>query len=118
MKYTVTGYNNFCRVFELPQKFPTDYCFGGGIPVNFQMVDWFNPVPNLPQWGIPESKYKELVESGEITNTETHTAVIESDELQKSITDFLIQKVYVKQDRKYIVITNFGMSFMFQKQKQ
>jgi hypothetical protein len=31
----------FFHVFRLPEKFPSEYCFGSGVPVNFQMVDWF-----------------------------------------------------------------------------
>lgn len=31
----------FYHVFRLPPAFPSEYCFGGGVPVNFQMVDWF-----------------------------------------------------------------------------
>jgi len=41
----VTQLNNFCRVFELPQTFSEAYCFSGGIPTVFIMVDWFNPIP-------------------------------------------------------------------------
>ena len=49
MKYKVDGWNNFCRIFELPETYPKEYCFGGGHPVSFQMVDWFNPVPGIAQ---------------------------------------------------------------------
>lgn len=31
----------FYHVFRLPGSFPSEYCFGAGVPVNFQMVDWF-----------------------------------------------------------------------------
>jgi hypothetical protein len=31
----------FFHVFRMPEKFPSEYCFGAGVPVNFQMVDWF-----------------------------------------------------------------------------
>lgn len=113
MNYQVTGYNNFCRVFQLPNEFPKGYCFSGGLPTTFIMVDWFNPVPELPQWSIPESKYKELVEKGEITNTEGHSAEINSDELQKLLTNFLVHKNYIKEGNTYLVICNFGMSFTF-----
>ena len=44
MNYKVDSWNNFCRVFMLPEEYPEDFCFNGGHPVNFQMVDWFNPV--------------------------------------------------------------------------
>jgi len=28
-------------VFRLPEQVPSDFCFGGGWPVNFQLIDWF-----------------------------------------------------------------------------
>ena len=43
MKVIVDPWNNFCRVFEMPLEFSNDYCFNGGHPTNFQMVDWFYP---------------------------------------------------------------------------
>ena len=45
MKTQVTERNNFMRIFRIPNQFPSDFCFGGGHPVNFQIVDWFNPIP-------------------------------------------------------------------------
>jgi hypothetical protein len=82
---------NFCRVFELPNNYPEDFCFNGGVPVTFKMVDWFEPVPLQMQdktWEEIETKLKE----------------------------FLRCKVYVKPNRKYILITDFGKSFIFQKE--
>lgn len=115
MKYLVTGFNNFCRVFELPKKFSKDYCFGGGIPTEFKMVDWFNPVTGLPQWGISEDKYNELLKSGEISGAENHTKEVDSEELQKVLTEFLCNKNYVNHGSQYIVVCNFGFAFMFGK---
>ena len=43
MKYTIDIWNNFCRVFMLPEKYCNDFCFNGGHPTNFQMIDWFCP---------------------------------------------------------------------------
>lgn len=114
MNYKVTGFNNFCRVFSLPDSYPKGYCFGGGLPTNFTMVDWFNPVPNLPQWGITEDKYKELVAAGQI-DANGNEAEINSDELQKELTDFLLKKKYIQDGKKYLVICNFGMAFTFSK---
>lgn len=115
MNYQVNGFNNFCRVFQLPAEYPKGYCFGGGLPTTFVMVDWFNPVPELPQWAISENKYQELIKSGELVDDGNHSKEVDSDELQKSLTDFLKQKNYVKQENTYLVITNFGMSFTFSK---
>ena len=106
MKYKVDGWNNFCRVFELPDKFQSGYCFGGGIPTNFQMVDWFCPVIGLGQYTVSKEKYAELgyeIEEVEIDYFDEATAIVE----------FLSQKNYVKKDKTYLVLTNFGMSFSF-----
>jgi hypothetical protein len=115
MNYQVNGFNNFCRVFQMPTEYPKGYCFGGGLPTTFVMVDWFNPVPELPQWAIPEKQYHELIKKGELVDDGSHSKEINSDELQKSLTAFLKRKNYVKATETYLVITNFGMSFTFSK---
>ena len=115
MNYQVNGFNNFCRVFQLPTKYPEGYCFGGGLPTTFVMVDWFNPVTGLPQWGISENNYYKLIKIGELVDDGSHTKEVDSNELQKSLTDFLVQKKYIKEESKYLVITDFGMSFIFSK---
>jgi len=112
MKYKVTGFNNFCRVFEVPIPLPKDYCFGGGIPTMFKMVDWFYPVIDLPQWAISEKKYNELVENGDI-KPEGNDVTIESDELQSDLIKFISQKVYAIEGRAYIVLCNFEFAFVF-----
>ena len=88
--------NNFCRVFELPSEYPRGFCFGGGKPVNFQMVDWFNPIPT------------EDLHSGKDT-----TWI----EYEVKLREFLKDKIYVKSGRKYILITNFNESFIFTKEE-
>lgn len=113
MKYQVSGFNNFCRVFRLPVSYPKGYCHHGGLLTTFVMVDWFYPVPELPQWAISEKHYNELVEKGEITNPESNIKEIDSDELQKSLTDFLKKKNYIIKEYKYLVICDFGMAFTF-----
>lgn len=41
---------NTYLVFRLPVLLPLGYCFGDGLPVNFQMVDWFlSVVPDIPE---------------------------------------------------------------------
>lgn len=106
MKYTVDGWNNFCRVFELPEKFSSDYCFGGGIPTNFQMVDWFCPIGGLGQYTVSKDKYRELGYEVEEVEVDHHNEAI-------GLVDFISKKKYIKQDRTYLVLTNFGMSFTF-----
>lgn len=79
------------------------------------MVDWFIPVHELPQWAISENKYNELIKSGELVDDGSHSKEVQSDELQKYLTEFLKQKNYIKDGLTYLVITNFGMSFTFMK---
>lgn len=33
--------SNFLLVFRLPLQVPNGFCFNGGYPVSFQLVDWF-----------------------------------------------------------------------------
>ncbi len=115
MKYKVNGFNNFCRVFQMPTSYPKGYCFGGGLPATFMMVDWFNPVTGLPQWSISEKTYNELVEKGEIEDSEDHKKEVDPSELQNELTDFLKQKNYVIEGQTYLVICNFGFAFTFSK---
>lgn len=34
----------FVRVYQLPAKLTNGYCFGAGVPITFQNVDWFEAV--------------------------------------------------------------------------
>jgi hypothetical protein len=34
----------FVRVYRLPGKLTDGYCFGGGVPITFTNVDWFEAV--------------------------------------------------------------------------
>lgn len=106
MLYTVDGWNNFCRVFEIPKSYPEGFCFGVGKPVNFQMVDWFNPVSCLSQPAV--SKKVWLEEVGEI---ETIKVTLEA--LRINLQSFLRDKCYVKLGRKYLVLCDFGAVFIF-----
>lgn len=81
---------NFCRVFELPDSYPEGYCFGGGKPVTMLMVDWFNPWPDNPE-----------LETWE--------------DVAKLLLPFLQKKTYVKPNKRYILITDFGASLVFEK---
>jgi hypothetical protein len=107
MKYEIDGWNNFCRVFELPKEYPTGFCFGGGYPVEFKMVDWFNPVYGLPQPGVTKEVW--IKEVGEIK-----TKIMTTDDLHSSIVPFLLQKQYVESGRRYLVLCDFGASIVFE----
>jgi hypothetical protein len=106
MKYKVDGWNNFCRVFELPKSYPSGFCFDGGKPVNILMVDWFNPVCDIPQPAVSKEVWKDKV--GEIKVTE-----IDLDELENTLIPFLKNKQYVKSGRTYLVLYDFGGATTF-----
>ncbi len=115
MKYQVNGFNNFCRVFQLPQSYPQGYCFGGGLPTTFVMVDWFHAVGGLPQWAISEEQYHQLIANGELVDNGDHSQEVDSVELQTTLTKFLRDKVYVTEGETYLVICDFGFAFTFSK---
>ena len=106
--YKVDGWNNFCRVFEFPEGLSSEFCHGGGIPTTFKMVDWFNPIPGLQQSAVSKEVWKKEV--GEI---ETEDVTLES--VSEKLLPFLQEKQYVKEGFKYIVICDFGLSFIFTK---
>lgn len=106
MNYKVDGWNNFCRVFELPERYPINYCFEGGYPVVFQMIDWFNPIPGICQPAVTKKVWREEV--GEIDIKE-----ISIDELQESLIPWLLNKIYIKTNREYLVICDFGAVLRF-----
>ena len=112
MKYEVDGWNNFMRVFRLPSEFSHDFCFGGGHPTNFQMVDWFYPIPDMGTPAISREEWAEKVGEHEVR-------IVDGDELANDILiPFLQQKTYVKAGQKFIAICDFGFSFMFEASKQ
>jgi hypothetical protein len=104
--FTVDGWNNFCRVFELPEQFSNQFCFGGGIPTNFQMVDWFSPIPDTNRAAVSKEVWREKV--GEIPTKE-----ISYEDLD-SVVEFLHQKQYLKSGRTYLIIFNFGAAITFE----
>ena len=108
MEFQVDGWNNFCRVFELPEDYPRGFCTGGGNPVNFQMVDWFNAIPGLASPACTKEVWEKEV--GPI-----ETKPITLDELESFLIPFLEGKIYVKPGREYLVICNFGACFTFTK---
>jgi len=83
----VDGCKNFCRVFELPDKYPSAFCFSGGVDVTLQIVDWFNPVmeDDARSWT----------------------------DIKDSLVDFLQCKPYVIVGKKYLVLTDFDEAFVF-----
>lgn len=107
-KFQVDAWNNFCRVFELPESYPSGFCHGGGHSVNFQMVDWFYPCPDINQAGVSKEVWRKEV--GEI---EIHE--VDADELAEMLLPWLRQKQYLKPGRDYLVMCDFGAVFRFSK---
>lgn len=83
--FEVDGWNNFCRIFELPEKFSSEFCFNGGIATNFQMVDWFNPVTGLSNPAVTKEVW--IKEVGEIEVVE-----ISTEQLKKDLSEFILGK--------------------------
>jgi len=110
MYFEVDGWNNFCRIFELPAAYPSDFCMPA-IPVNFNMVDWFNPIQDLPVPAVSKELWVEKVGEIEVKKIDIKT-------LQISLLSFLKGKQYVKQGRQYLVLTDFGASFTFEADPQ
>jgi hypothetical protein len=84
----MTNEENFCRVFALPEEYPSGFCFGGGRPVTMMMVDWFQPLD-------PEN----LEEPWEV--------------VRANLLKFLAQKQYIQKGREYLVLTDFHESLVF-----
>lgn len=114
MKYQVDGWNNFCRVFEIPESFPSDYCFGGGHKVNFQMVDWFNPVPGIHMAAVSKDVWRD--EFGEDEFGEIETVEVDLNELEEKMRPFILDKNYAKPGRGYLILYDFGGSSVFRKE--
>ena len=108
MKYNVDGWNNFCRVFEVPSEFPKGFCFGGGKPTSFKMVDWFNPVSGVNMAACTKEIWKDKV--GKIEVKEVLLC-----ELVSKIGPFIKEKLYRSSNKDYLVICDFGACFMINK---
>lgn len=107
MEFQVDGWNNFCRVFELPECFPEEFCFNGGIQVNFKMIDWFNPVPGISGMGIDKIEY--IARFGMNFQSKTVT----TKELREILIPFLQKKLYYRKERRYLIIFDFGEAIYF-----
>ena len=106
MKYKVDGWNNFCRVFELPMAYPEGYCFGSGKQVMMLMVDWFNPVASVDQAAVSKEVFEKEVGSVETTE-------VDGDELAAELIPWLQKKDYVQAGSSYLVICSFGLALTF-----
>lgn len=92
--FDINNGNNFCRIFEMPQRYPDGYCFGGkSYPAEFRMVDFFNPIPpdevdgKLRDWG----EYERLLKLE------------------------VLQRPYIKRGFKYLMATEFGAAIIIER---
>jgi len=106
MIYNVDAWNNFCRVFELPETYPEGYLFGGGKPVEFLMIDWFQPIEGVGRAAVTKEVWKEKV--GEIK-----VKKVSQEELIEILVPFLSKKRYIKKERKYLILCDFGAALTF-----
>jgi len=90
----ITQDNNFCRVFELPERYPNGFCFDGGKPVEMLMVDWFYPMPSDVALSVTGKKMPTW------------------DEHKKHLKEFVSKKNYIKKGKAYLIITEFGESMI------
>lgn len=111
MIYEVDSWNNFCRVFEIPKEFAQGFCFGGGMPTNFQMVDWFYPIGDIGQAACSKEVFRACGRKIEIK-------VVSYGELIEILDPFIKSKNYRKPDHDYLVICNFGAVFIVDKAKE
>jgi len=106
--YKVDSWNNFCRVFKEPKIYSDNFC-SPAIPTTFMMVDWFNPVVHEDLF-TPGISKDDWMKKFKVTREELQVDV-DADELEEKLTQFLLQKNYIKPNNSYIVICIFGFIF-------
>lgn len=99
MTYKITEATNFIRIFRLPKEFPSGYCFDGGHPACFQLVDWFNPFDSTKFWEVAALEFEE-----------NDAAYIEH---INGIKEFIAEKEYAKTNNDvFLAITDYGDAFL------
>lgn len=86
-------HNDLVRVFELPVEGPSGYRFGGGVPVSFLEVDWFNALPPLGE-DLPDP-------------------LKDADHWEAEMREYIAAKRYVQPGRRYLVLC-LHRSFVFE----
>lgn len=104
--FVIDPWNNFVRVFELPKRMPTDFCFGGPVTTMFEMVDWFTPFVEISQANVEKEEW--------LKQGRTYpTLEITLDEIQDRMVDHLSRKMYLQAGRTYLLLFNCGASLTF-----
>jgi len=96
MNFQINGWNNFCRVFQLPDSYPDDYCFNGSISKIFKMVDWFNPIG--------------MDTTGRVYRTQQ--------QLFDTVGKFVLKKSYIQKGCKYLILCDFGAALVVEKSNE
>ena len=109
--YKVDSWNNFCRVFQVPKKFSSDFC-NQAIPTIFMMVDWFNPISHKDLF-TPGISKEDWIKKYKVTREDLQID-INIDVLEVQLTQFIEHKNYIKPHNKYIIICDFGYTFSFE----
>ena len=91
----------------LPENFSNDYCFGGGHPTNFQMVDWMYD-PQIGRATISRERFIEEYGDKRIMETEKSLQ-----EFKDELIPFLQGKNYMLKGRKYLFLHDCGASLIF-----
>ena len=110
--YKVDSWNNFCRVFKCPKIYSSDFCYTGGIPTTFMMVDWFNPVSHKYLF-TPGISKEDWIKRYKVTREDLQVDV-NADVLEEQLIQFIENKNYIKPYNKYIIICDFGFTFSFE----
>ena len=116
MNYKINKHNNFIRVFRVPSRYPSGYCFGGGYDVAFKMVDWFEPYPTISMATLVEIGEKsnvpsELTPLWDAPNGEVLLTPELREILVKSLREFIGKKNY-SDGYDLLCITDYGDSFI------
>ena len=93
----ITQSMNFIRIFEMPEKLPTGFCFGGGRPSGILLVDWFQPLCSYEAFGLKG-----------VSRDYTGEELIA---IRKSVKEFVRKKRYIRGDRLYFATTAYGDIF-------
>ena len=104
MKFTVTDATNFLRVLRLPKEFPSDYCFGGGHPATFLLIDWFNAFSPQDFW---EENVKEFPDGDAAYATHV-----------EELKTYIKGKRYFDPDHTFLVLTDYGDVFLVNPEKR
>jgi hypothetical protein len=98
MKYRVTEATNFIRILLVPSELPEDFCFSGGHPTVFTVVDWFNPFIPCDCWDTKGIEFDD-------TDAEYQKHIEE-------LREFVKGKRYFDPTQTFMALTDYGDAFI------